>query len=66
MTEHNIGIDISKSHLDAFHLEADQASALSYDFPCSRGNREPWPATPFMAGHGGGWIVSARVLQDRY
>ena len=23
MTEHNIGIDISKSHLDAFHLEAD-------------------------------------------
>jgi transposase len=25
MTEHNIGIDISKSHLDAFHLEADDA-----------------------------------------
>lgn len=27
----------------------------------SRGTREPWPATPFMAGHGGGWIVSAKV-----
>ena len=28
MTEHTIGIDISKSHLDAFHLEANEARRL--------------------------------------
>ena len=48
-----------------------QRPALFSDPPClmhfhgSRGRREPLPATPFMAGSGGGWIVSALVLQDR-
>ena len=48
-----------------------QSPGLFSDPPClmdfhgSRGRREPLPATPFMAGSGGGWIVSALVLQDR-
>ena len=31
----------------------------------SWGKREPLPATPFMAGSGGGWIVKRLVVVDR-
>lgn len=31
----------------------------------SWGKREPLPATPFMAGSGGGWIANSLVYQDR-
>jgi len=27
--------------------------------------KEPLPATPFMAGSGGGWIVMSWVVMDR-
>ena len=29
------------------------------------GKREPLPATPFMAGSGGGWIANSLVYRDR-
>lgn len=34
---------------------------LSYDFGGSCASMEPVPATPFMAGTGGGWIVGREV-----
>ena len=40
-------------------------SSLSYPEPGSCGMKEPLPATPFMAGSGGGWIVSCLVVMDR-
>ena len=43
--------------------------AMSNGKPClmtflgSRGKKEPLPATPFMAGSGGGWIEEAWVFR---
>ena len=39
--------------------------SLSYPERGSWGIREPLPATPFMAGSGGGWIASSWVVMDR-
>ena len=47
---HERGIDIS----------------LSYAGRGSWGIWEPLPALPFMAGSGGGWIVSSWVFEDRF
>ena len=41
------------------------AESLSYPERGSWGIREPLPATPFMAGSGGGWIASSWVVMDR-
>ena len=38
---------------------------LSYVEHGSRSRKEPLPATPFMAGSGGGWIVKGLVFKDR-
>jgi hypothetical protein len=38
---------------------------LSYPEPGSCGIKEPLPATPFMAGSGGGWIANSLVDEDR-
>ena len=38
---------------------------LSYPAPGSWCKREPLPATPFMAGSGGGWIAICWVVMDR-
>ena len=43
----------------------NNASSLSYPERGSWGIREPLPATPFMAGSGGGWIASSWVVMDR-
>jgi hypothetical protein len=38
---------------------------LSYPEFGSRGIEEPLPATPLMAGSGGGWIAKGWVIEDR-
>ena len=38
---------------------------LSYEEVGSSDRKEPLPATPFMAGSGGGWIVTRLVARDR-
>lgn len=38
---------------------------LSYVELGSCGIKEPLPATPFMAGSGGGWIVKGWAFMDR-
>ncbi len=38
---------------------------LSYPELSSWCIKEPLPATPFMAGSGGGWIVMSWVVMDR-
>ena len=51
-----------------FHSVVDLQAAinrLSYPEPGSCSMKEPLPATPFMAGSGGGWIVSCLVVMDR-
>ena len=40
--------------------------SLSYPGCGSWGIWEPLPALPFMAGSGGGWIVSSWVFEDRF
>ena len=35
-------------------------------FPYRSAKIEPLPATPFMAGSGGGWIAMGLVLKDRF
>ena len=40
--------------------------SLSYAGRGSWGIWEPLPALPFMAGSGGGWIVSSWVFEDRF
>ena len=40
-------------------------NGLSYAEPGSRRIKEPLPATPIMAGSGGGWIVNGWVVMDR-
>ena len=38
---------------------------LSYAELGSCGRKEPLPATPYMAGSGGGWIARSLVMMDR-
>ncbi len=35
-------------------------------FPYRSAKIEPLPATPFMAGSGGGWIALGLVVRDRF
>ncbi|WP_168193191.1 hypothetical protein [Rhodophyticola sp. CCM32] len=41
------------------------ATRLSYDFLGLHAKMEPMRATPFMAGIGGGWIVTGSVVMNR-
>ena len=41
-------------------------SGLVLWFPYRSAKIEPLPATPFMAGSGGGWIAMGLALKDRF
>ena len=42
-----------------------RSTRLSYEEVGSWDRQEPLPATPFMAGSGGGWIATRLVARDR-
>ena len=52
-------------HMRKASILAVVGQGLSYAERGSRGRKEPLPATPFMAGSGGGWIVKGLVFKDR-
>jgi hypothetical protein len=41
-------------------------SGLSYENPVFHAKIEQMPAMPFMAGIGGGWIVTGLVVMNRF
>ena len=57
--------DIATTGPVAADDDAPDPNSLSYPERGSWGIREPLPATPFMAGSGGGWIASSWVVMDR-
>ena len=54
------------AYLRANKLAITVFNSLSYPGCGSWGIWEPLPGLPFMAGSGGGWIVSSWVFEDRF